>query len=76
LHNAANNLPHAFTDYNGVVKYWNHAVNAPERVEVPKKTTPAPSIKKKGKTKATRKDTLQRSNQERRSQKLLENPRM
>jgi hypothetical protein len=30
LQNVANNLPDAFTDYNGVMKSWNHAVNAPE----------------------------------------------
>jgi hypothetical protein len=41
LQNAANNLPDAFIDYNGLMKYWNPMVNAPERVEVPKKTTSA-----------------------------------
>jgi hypothetical protein len=30
LQNVANNLPDAFTDYNGVMKSWNHTVNAPE----------------------------------------------
>jgi hypothetical protein len=57
LQNTANNLPHAFTDYNCVMKSWNPLVNAPERVEVPKKTTQAPSIKKRGRTETTRKDT-------------------
>jgi hypothetical protein len=38
LQNVANNLPDAFTDYKGVTKSWNLAVNAPERMEVPKKT--------------------------------------
>jgi hypothetical protein len=39
------------------MKSWNLVVNAPERVEVPKKITPAPSIKKRGRTETTRKDT-------------------
>jgi hypothetical protein len=30
LQNNANNLPDAFTDYNGIIKSWNPAVNAPE----------------------------------------------
>jgi hypothetical protein len=30
LHNIANNLPNAFTYYNGVMKYWNQVVNVPE----------------------------------------------
>jgi hypothetical protein len=30
LQNAANNLPDAFTDYNGVMKSWNPTVNALE----------------------------------------------
>jgi hypothetical protein len=57
LHNATNNLPDAFIDYNGVMKYWNPTINAPERVEVPKKTIPAPSTKKRGRAGTTRKDT-------------------
>jgi hypothetical protein len=57
LQNAANNLPDAFTDYNDVMQSWNPTVNAPERVEVPKKTTPTPSTKKRGRTETTRKDT-------------------
>jgi hypothetical protein len=32
-------LPDAFTDYKGITKSWNPMVNAPERVEVPKKIT-------------------------------------
>jgi hypothetical protein len=42
LQNVANNLLDAFTDYNGVMKSWNPAVHAPERVEVSNKTTLAP----------------------------------
>jgi hypothetical protein len=50
-------LPDAFIDYNDVMKYWNPTINAPERVEVPKKTIPAPSTKKRGRAGTTRKDT-------------------
>jgi hypothetical protein len=57
LQNIANNLPDAFTDYNGVMKSWNTVVNAAERVDVPKKTTLAPSTKKRGRVETTRKDT-------------------
>jgi hypothetical protein len=39
LQNIANNLPHVFTNYKGVVKSFNLARNVPERVKVPKKTT-------------------------------------
>jgi hypothetical protein len=46
----------AFTDYKGVTKSWNHAVNAPERVEVPKRTTQAPSVVKSGRLAQTKKD--------------------
>jgi hypothetical protein len=38
LQHFANNLPDAFTDYNGVTKSLNPAVIAPSRVEVPRKT--------------------------------------
>jgi hypothetical protein len=48
LWNVVNNLPDAFTDYNGVMKSWNPTINAPKRVEVPKKTTSSPSTKKRG----------------------------
>jgi hypothetical protein len=57
LQNAVNNLLDAFTDYNDVMKSWNPAVNAHEQVEVPKKTTLTPSVKKRGRTETTRKDT-------------------
>jgi hypothetical protein len=56
LQNVTNNLPDAFTDYKGVTKSWNPMVNAPERVEVPKKTTHAPSIVKMGRVAQTKKD--------------------
>jgi hypothetical protein len=37
LQQIASNLPDAFTDYKGVIKSLNPAVNAPCRVEVPRK---------------------------------------
>jgi hypothetical protein len=49
-------LPDAFTDYKCVTKSWNPMVNAPERVEVPKKTTQAPSVVKRGRVAQTKKD--------------------
>jgi hypothetical protein len=39
------------------MKSWNHAVNAPEQVEIPKKTISAPSTKKREREETTRKDT-------------------
>ena len=44
----ASNLSDAFTDYKGVTKSLNPAVNAPSRVEVPNKTTQPPSKPKRG----------------------------
>jgi hypothetical protein len=46
LQNIVNILPYAFTNYKGVTKSWNHVVNAPERMEVPKKTIQTPSVMK------------------------------
>jgi hypothetical protein len=56
------------------MKSWNHVINAPERVEVPKKNTLAPSIKMRGGQKLLERIPLQRSDRERRRLKLLENP--
>jgi hypothetical protein len=39
------------------MKSWNHVINAPEQVEVPKKNTLAPSIKMRGRAETTRKNT-------------------
>jgi hypothetical protein len=39
---ANSNLPDVFTDYKGVTKSLNPAVNAPCRMEVPIKNTPPP----------------------------------
>jgi hypothetical protein len=48
LQHFANNLPDAFTDYNGVTKSLNPTVNAPSRVEVPRKTIQPSSQPKRG----------------------------
>ena len=49
----ANNLPDSFTDLKGVTKSLNPARNAPERVEVPIKTTQLPIPKKRGSSTAS-----------------------
>jgi hypothetical protein len=49
-------LPYAFTGYKGVTKSWNPVVNAPERVEVTKKTTQVPSVVKRRMVAQTKKD--------------------
>jgi hypothetical protein len=49
-------LSDAFSDYKDVTKSWNSAVNAPERVEVLKKTTQASPVVKKGRVAQTKKD--------------------
>jgi hypothetical protein len=56
LQNVANDLSNTFTDYKGVTKSWNPAVNAPKRVEIPMKTTQVLSIMKRGMTATTKKD--------------------
>jgi hypothetical protein len=56
LQNITNNLPDAFTDYKCVTKSGNSAINAPERVEVPKKITQARSVVKRGRVAQTKKD--------------------
>jgi hypothetical protein len=76
LYNVANNLPDAFTDYNGIIKFWNLIDNAPESVEVPNKTTSAPSTKKRGGQKLLERIPLQKNERERRNQKLLENSKI
>jgi hypothetical protein len=69
LSNIANNLPGAFTDYKGFTKSWNHAVNAPERMEVPKKTIQAPSVMKRERTIIAKKDNV--SNKHSRKEKTM-----
>ena len=53
LQHLANNLPDSFTDLKGVTKSLNPARNAPERVEVPIKTTQLPIPKKRGSSTAS-----------------------
>ena len=54
LQHIANNLPDAFTDHKGVTKSHIPAVNAPERVEVPTKTTQTPNESKRGRNLVSR----------------------
>jgi hypothetical protein len=60
LQNIANNLPDAFTDYQGVTKFYHPARNMPERLEVPNKTIHLPPQKlvqrKRGRSKAITQD--------------------
>jgi len=42
LQHLANNLPDSFMNHKGVTKSYNPAINAPERVEIPKETTQLP----------------------------------
>ena len=53
LQHIANNLPDSFTNLKGVTKSLNLARNAPERVEVPIKTTQLPIPKKRGSSTAS-----------------------
>jgi hypothetical protein len=52
---------------------WNHAVNTPEGVEVPNKTTLAPSTKKEGGggAEATRKDNASEMRPRKKKSKAL-----
>jgi hypothetical protein len=61
-------LSDAFTDYKDVTKSCNPAVNAPERVEVPKKLTQAPYVMKRGAA-TTEKDNA--SNKHPRKEKMM-----
>nr|CAD40421.3 OSJNBa0065J03.17 [Oryza sativa Japonica Group] len=58
LQRLANNLPDAFTNFKGVTKSFIPAQNAPERVEVPNKTTQLPLTKKRGRSMATQRETI------------------
>jgi hypothetical protein len=49
-------LADAFSDYKCVTKSSNPAINAPERVEVPKKTTQPPYVVKRGRVATTKRD--------------------
>jgi hypothetical protein len=48
LQHFANNFPDAFTDYNGITKSLNPVVNAPSRVDVPRKTIQLTSQLRRG----------------------------
>ena len=52
LQNIENNLPKGFTDYKGVTKSHNPAVNVPERVGVP--TQNLPNQNKRGRNTVTK----------------------
>jgi hypothetical protein len=69
LQNVANNFSDAFTDYKGVTKSWIPTINAPERIEVPKKTIQAPSVMKRGRAIITKKDNA--SNKRPRKEKTM-----
>jgi hypothetical protein len=77
LENIVNNLPDAFTDYKGVTKSWNHAVDANERMKVSKKTIQAPSLMKMGRANITKKDNAStkhpRKEKMRHLQKIINN---
>jgi hypothetical protein len=51
-----NNLSGAFNYYKGISKSWNSTVNAPERVEISKKTTQTSSVVKRGRVATTKRD--------------------
>jgi hypothetical protein len=53
LQHIANNVPDSFTDIKGVTKSFSSARNAPERVEVPIKTTQLPVPEKRGSSMAS-----------------------
>jgi hypothetical protein len=57
LQHIANNLPDSFTDYKGVTKSYNPAINVPERVDVPTKTTQPPIQNKRGRSTAIKQDS-------------------
>jgi hypothetical protein len=52
----ANNLSDAFTNYKGVIKSFIPTRNAPERVEVPNKTTQPQVGNKRGRDRASKQD--------------------
>jgi hypothetical protein len=62
----------AFIDYNNVTKSLNPMVNAPERVEVPKKITQSSSVMKRGRTATTKKDNAPSTRPSKEKTKLLQ----
>jgi hypothetical protein len=69
LQHLANNLTYSFTDLKGVTKSWKPARNAPERVEVPIKTTQLPDPKKRGSSTASDPNPASRKQQRRERRK-------
>jgi hypothetical protein len=69
LQNVVNNLPDAFTDYKCITKSWNPTVNAPKRVDVPKKTTQTPSVVKRGRVATTKRDNAPNKSPKKREDK-------
>jgi hypothetical protein len=72
LQHIANNLPDLFTDYKGVIKSYNPAINAPKKVEVPTKTTQAPIQNKRGRSTAIKQDSDPRKQQRKQRKKPSE----
>jgi hypothetical protein len=56
LQDLANNLPDAFTNYQGVIKSFIPASNVPARVEVPNTTTQPQVGNKRGRNRASKQD--------------------
>ena len=65
-------MPYSFTDYKGVTKSYNPAINAPERVEVPTKITQPPKQTKRGRSTATEHDSASRKQQRKQRKKPSE----
>ena len=63
MQHLANNLTGSFTNLKGVTKFLNPARNAPERVEVPTKTTQLPIPIKRGSSMASDPDLASRKQQ-------------
>ena len=72
MQHLANNLPDSFTDLKGVTKSLNPARNAPERVEVPIKTTQLPIPKKRGSSTASDLEHASRKQQRKARRKTSE----
>ena len=72
MQHLANNLPDSFTDLKGVTKSLNPARNAPERVEVPIKTTQLPVPKKRGSSTASDLDPASSKQHRKSRRKTLE----
>jgi hypothetical protein len=72
LQHIANNLLGSFTDYKGVTKSYNPTINAPDRVDVPTKTTQPPIQNKRGRSTAIKQDSAPRKQQRKQEKKPSE----